>query len=280
MKKAVLFSISFLLVYCTNNGKLTNDQPLARVYDKYLYSSQIKNIVPYGLSPQDSLYVVKDHIDKWVRKQLLLYQAEQNLSEEDKNVEQQIEDYKTSLLIYKYEENYINQKLDTIITNDEIAEYYNSYSPNFILNNNLFKGIYIQVPRTSPEIYKIRRWYRSNDPEDLKNLESYCYNYATKYDYYEETWVFFDEILENMPKLYFRPENLLRYRKNFEIKDSTYYHFLKISDYRLASAVAPLEFIKNDIKSILLNKRKIQLIQELESNVYNDALNRDNFNIY
>jgi len=267
-------------VVASNNGKLANDQPLARVYDKYLYSSQIKNIFPYGLSPQDSLYIVKDHIDKWVRKQLLLYQAEQNLSEEDKNVEQQIEDYKTSLLIYKYEENFINQKLDTIITNDEIAEYYNNYSPNFILNNNLFKGIYIQVPRTSPEIYKIRRWYRSNDPEDLKNLESYCYNYATKYDYYEETWVFFDEILENMPKLYFRPENLLRYRKNFEIKDSTYYHFLKISDYRLASAVAPMEFIKNDIKSILLNKRKIQLIQELESNVYNDALNRDNFNIY
>jgi hypothetical protein len=280
MKKAILIYLVFLLPGCTNNRKLANDLPVARVYDNYLYKSQIKGIVPYGLSTEDSLLVIKDHIDKWVRKQLLLYQAEQNLSEEEKNVEKQIEDYRTSLLVFKYEESYINQKLDTVITDKEIEEYYDSYSPNFILNNNLFKGIYVQVPRTAPEIYKIRRWYRSDDPEHLKDLESYCYNYATKYEYYEEKWIYFDEILSNMPDLYLRPENLLKYRKNFEIRDSTHYHFLKISDYRLARAVAPMEFIKEDIKSILLNKRKIQLIQELEANVYNDALNRDNFNIY
>ncbi len=280
MKKAISLYLIFLLMACNQAGNQADDPPVARVYDNYLHVSQIKNIVPKGLSPEDSLLVIKDHIDKWVRKQLLLYQAEQNLSEENMNVEQQIEDYKTSLLVYKYEESYINQKLDTIITQAEIENYYNNYSPNFILNNNLFKGLYIQIPRTSPEIYKIRRWYRSDDPEHIKELESYCYNYATKYEYYEETWVYFDEILEKMPKIYMSAENLLKYRKNYEIKDSTYYHFLKITDYRLASSVAPIEFIEDDIKNILLNKRKIQLIQELEANVYNDALDRENFNIY
>lgn len=280
LKKVIFLCLTLLVITCTRPGSHADDPPVARVYDNYLYSSQINNIVPAGLSVEDSLLVVKDHIDKWVRKQLLLYQANQFLAEEDKNVEQQIEDYKTSLLVYKYEENYINQKLDTVIASEEIETYYNSYSINFILNNNLFKGIYIQVPRTAPEIYKVRRWYRSNDPEHLKELESYCYNYATKYDYFEETWVYLDDKLAQMPKIYIRPENLLKYRKSYEIKDSTYYHFLKITDYRLASTVAPLEFIEEDIKSILLNKRKIQLIQELEANVYNDALNRENFNIY
>jgi len=280
MKKVLFVYLALLAISCTKPGNLPDDPPVAKTYDNYLYSSQLKNIVPYGLSPEDSLVVIKDHIDKWIRKQLLLYQAEQNLSEENKNVEQQIEDYRTSLLIYKYEENYINQKIDTVISDEEIETYYNSYSPNFILNNNLFKGIYIQIPRTSPELYKIRSWYRSDNPDHIKKLESYCYNYATRYDYFEETWVPFDDVLNNMPKIYIRPENLLKYRKSYEIKDSTYYHFLKISDYKLTSTIAPLEFIKNDIKSILLNKRKIQLIQELEANVYNDALNRDNFNIY
>ena len=280
MRNVFIIYLLLLLLSCTQNGKKANDPPVARVYDNYLYSSQIADIVPYGLSSEDSLLVIEDHIDKWVRKQLLLYQAEQNLSEEDKNVEQQIEDYRTSLLVYKYEENYINQKLDTIISETEIEDYYNNYSFNFLLNNNLFKGIYIQVPRTAPEIYKIRRWYRSDDAENIKNLEIYCYNHASKYDYYEETWVPFDEILGSMPKIYISPENLLRYRKNFEVKDSTHYHFLKIVDYRLSSSVAPLDYIREDIKSILLNKRKIQLIQELEANVYNDALNRENFNIY
>ena len=103
---------------------------------------------------------------------------------------------------------------------------------------------------------------------------------ATKFDYFEDEWRYFPEILKNMPKIYSRPENILQYRKAYEIKDSTYYYFLKISDYRLEGMVSPLELVRNDIRSILLNKRKIQLIQELEANIYNDALNRGNFTVY
>jgi len=280
MKKFIFIFYLLVAISCLDADKAHNDVPVAKVYEEYLYASQLQSIVPNNLSLEDSLSIVKDHVDKWIRNQLLLYQAEQYLSLDEKNVEQQIEDYRTSLLIYKYEQSYINEKLDTNIKESEIENYYNNYSSNFILNNNLIKGLFIQIPRSAPEIYKIRSWYRSDAPENVKQMEQYCYNNATKFVYFEENWKYFNEILRDLPELYTRPENILQYRKSYETKDSTYYYFLKISDFRLEGSVTPLELVHQDIKSILLNKRKIQLIQELETNIYNDALNRGNFLVY
>ena len=280
LKCNLIFFLVIFLAGCLNSGKKAQEIPVAKVYDRYLYVSQLQDIVPPGLTAEDSVLIVKNYVEKWIRNQLLLFQAEQYLAPEEKDVERQIEDYRNSLLIFKYEQNFINNKLDTIVKEKNIEDYYNSYSSNFILNNNLIKGIFIQVPRSAPEIYKIRSWYRSDNPDNIKQMEQYCYANATKFDYFEDEWKYFPEILKNMPKIYSRPENILQYRKNYEIKDSTYYYFLKISDYRLEGTVSPLELVRNDIRSILLNKRKIQLIQELEANIYNDALNRGNFTVY
>lgn len=279
-KYSAIILLAILLTGCMNRSKKNGEIPVAKVYDKILFESQLQDIVPPDLSAEDSVLIVKNHLEKWVRNQLLLFQAEQYLAPEEKNVARQIEDYRTSLLIFKYEQNYINEKLDTLIKDKNIEDYYNNYSSNFILNNNLAKGIFIQVSRSAPEIYKIRSWYRSNNPDHFQQMEQYCYDYATKFDYFEENWKNFNDIVKIMPALYTSPENILRYRKNYEVKDSTYYYFLKISDFRLEGSVTPLELVREDIRSILLNKRKIQLIQELEANIYNDALNRGNFIIY
>lgn len=280
VKYTLIFFLVFFLSGCLNSGKKVQEIPVAKVYDRYLFVSQLQDIVPTGLSEEDSVLIVKNYVEKWIRNQLLLFQAEQYLAPEEKDVERQIEDYRNSLLIFKYEQSFINKKLDTLVKEKNIEEYYNNYSSNFILNNNLIKGIFIQVPRSAPEIYKIRSWYRSDNPDNIKQMEQYCYANATKFDYFEDVWRYFPEILKNMPEIYSRPENILKYRKSYEVKDSTYYYFLKISDFRLEGMVTPLELVREDIRSILLNKRKIQLIQELETNIYNDALNRGNFTLY
>jgi len=280
MKKLCVFLSVIFLSACLGNGKRTDDTPVAKVYDEYLYLSELEEVVPRGLSLEDSILVVKDHIDKWIRNRLLLYQAEQHLSLEDKYIERQIEDYRTSLLIFKYEQSYIAEKLDTLISDQEIKEYYTSYSSNFVLNNNLLKGFFIKLPRTAPQSWNARRWCKSSDPEDFKLLEQYCFEHATEYDYFEEDWTRFDQVLPKLPRIYMSPQNLLRGRQYYEAWDSTHYYFLKISDYELEGSITPMEIVAEDIRSILLNKRKIQLIQELEANIYNDALNRGNFAVY
>ena len=280
MNRILLITLMVVFVACKQKDNSKTNVHVARVYDKYLNSSQIMNIVPKGLSKTDSANIVKDHIDKWVREQLLMHQAEQYLSQDDKNVEQQIEDYRYSLLIFKYEQNFIKQKLDTSISDKQIEEYYSTHSSNFILNSPLIKGLYIQVAKNAPDIAKVKKIYRSDNTEDIRELESYCYHYASKYDYFDENWIYFDKIYNKIPETYIRPENILQSRKYYEAQDSAYIYLVKISDYKLAGEVAPMEFIKEDIKSILLNKKKIELINELESEIYNDALNHENFTVY
>ena len=280
MKSLLPFLIGIVLVGCSKDLKDPDALPIARVYDKYLYSSDLDYIIPQNLTEIDSLALVKDYIEKWVRKELILSKAEENLTEEEKDVEKQINDYRTSLLVFKYEQNLIQQRLDTNITAVEIEEYYNQNSSNFILNENLAKGIYLKIPRTAPDIWKVRRWYKSDKEEHVKELDAYCFQYAKEVDYFDDAWVQFSLILDKMPNLYNSPKNILQYRKNIEVRDSTHYYFLRVMDYHLAGAVAPIEHVENNIKSILLNKRKIQLINRLEADIYNDALNRGNFNIY
>jgi hypothetical protein len=269
-----------ILTSCTQKIDKPEELPLARVYDKYLFVSDLENIIPQNLTEIDSITLLKDYIEKWVQKQLILNQAKENLSEEEKDVDKQINDYRSSLLIFKYEQNLIQQKLDTNITKADVENYYANNASNFILNENLAKGIFLQIPKTAPDIWKVRRWYKSDQEKHIKELDAYCYQYAKQVDYFDNVWLKFDGIVEALPELYSSPKNILRYRRNIEVSDSMYYYFVRITDYRLEGTVAPIEYVTNDIKSILLNKRKIQYINRLEAEIYNDALNRGNFNIY
>lgn len=253
---------------------------MVRVFDKYLYPGNLRENIPANISASDSSILASDYIDKWIRKQLLLRKAEMNLTDDEKNVDKQLENYKSSLLIFKYEQSLIKQKLDTIISFEEVEKYYTDNPANFLLNNNIVKATFLKIPRKAPEIWNLRRWLRSDSDEDLKKLESYAFQYAEIYDYFNDDWVEFSEVEKNLPLRIDNPQNLIKYRRNYEVNDSLSYYFLNIKDYRLLGTVAPLSYVMDDIRTIIMNKRKIQLINRLESNIYNDALNRGYFTIY
>ena len=197
-----------------------------------------------------------------------------------KNVDKQLENYRSSLLIFKYEQSLIKQKLDTVISMEEIEMYYSDNPANFLLNNNIVKAIFLMVPRDAPDLWDLRRWYRNDTDDNLKKLEAYAFQYAEIYDYFDDDWVDFSEIEKNLPVRIDNPQNLLKYRKYYEVRDSTYFYFLNIKDYKLLGSVAPLSYVIQDIRTIIVNKRKITLVKRLESNIYNDALNRGYFTIY
>lgn len=275
----LLFFIGLSLSSCKNNQK-QQEKPVARVFEHYLYLSDIEEIIPENISPSDSALLANDYIDKWIRKELLVNKAELNLTDDEKSVDKQIENYKSSLLIFKYEQNLIQQKIDTVITENEVKEYYNSNLSNFLLNNNIVKALFIQAPVQSPDLSKLRRWYRSTFDEDVKKLDAYAFQYAKKYDYFNDDWVDFRQIEKALPIKIDNPENFIKYRKNFEITDSTFIYLVNLKDFRLTGEVAPFEYVEQNIRTIIMNKRKVQMIKKLEANVYNDALNRGYFTIY
>lgn len=278
----VLVLLVMLMPQCGREGGSNRREPLARAFDNYLYPEDMKDVLPEGLPIDDSLAVARDFINKWVRSQLILNKAELNLTEEEKDVEQQIEDYRTSLLIYIYEQSYTNQLLDTVILDDEIQAYLEENPSNFVLPETIIKGSFIQVPSSAPEVYRLRQWCTSGDPENDANIEAYCVEHAETYDHFDDRWVNLSEVLELMPRTLYSPDYSVRSRKLIEMRntDSTYYYFLSIRNYALGGEVSPIDLVADNIRSIILNKRKIEIVSDLESNIYNDGQDRGYFTIY
>ena len=278
--KYFVFIVLLFFVACKPSINKEESKPLAKVYDKYLYESDIKDLFTSNISKDDSVTIARNYINDWVKKQLLLNKAELNLTEESKDIEKEIQDYRSSLLIFKYKQELIKQKLDTVVTNEEIEEYYNEYSANFVLNHNIVKVLYLKISKEAPEIEKVKWWYKSSSSENQSRLEDYCYQYATKYDNFNDEWIPFSNILLEIPTNIEDQERFLRFQRYIETEDDLFHYFVKINEHSLKSTVQPLEYAQLKVKSIILNKRKFTFFDELENTVYNDALNHNEFIIY
>jgi hypothetical protein len=161
-----------------------------------------------------------------------------------------------------------------------MENYYSANEKSFLLNSNIVKALFIKLPVETPNIDKIKTLARSNEQNDLQQLEAICYQFAEKFDDFDEAWVPLDRISVELPEEINNEENFLRRTTFFESSDSTWLYLVTIRDYRLRSTLAPYEYVKDDIKRILWNSRRLEFIQSLENGIYNDALKENKFTIF
>jgi len=279
--RCLLVFITVIGVSCQSRDGRKREEPLARVYDQYLYPSDIEGLFSNSLTKADSQQVARRYINKWITQQLLLRKAELNLSPSELDeIQHQLEETRSSLVIFKYEQLLQKQKIDTVITDEQIEEYYRQMASDFVTDRNIVKALYVKVPKNAPNIEKVRTLYRSSRVEDMNELESYCYQYANKYDFFDEDWIYFDNIKSQLPSEIFNDEQFLRYNTSFEMQDSSFYYFVHVREYRLAGSPAPLSFVRDKIQSIILNKRKIEFIRKLEEDIVKDGIKNNEFEIY
>lgn len=284
MNRICLYVSCILIVVSSCNRKKTavdqNRKAIARANTAYLYEDDVKDIVPFGTNPKDSLELIKKFIDNWVHETLVIQKAESNLSEDKKNVDKQLQDYRNSLITFAYEKELVNQKLDTIVTATEIEEYYNNNKANFELKDNIIKVIYIKVNKTAPEMKKLKNWYKSDEPKDREQLASYCHQFAANYYLDDNSWLFFDDLLKEIPIQTYNKELFLQNNRFVEVNDSLYNYFVNIKGFKIRNSLSPISFEKENIKNIILNKRKLQLIAKMKEDVYTDAVNNNKIEIF
>jgi hypothetical protein len=172
------------------------------------------------------------------------------------------------------------EKMDTTITDAELENYYASNEKSFTLNSNIVKALFIKIPSEVPDLNRIRTLVRSNDQNDLQQLESICYQFAEKFDDFNEDWVMMDRLSLELPQEIENEENFLRRTTFYETTDSSSVYLISIRDYRLRSTLAPFEYVRDDIKRIIINTRRFEFIQSLENGIYNEALKENSFKIY
>ncbi len=276
-----LLLITILFYNCSekqNND--TKEKVVARVFSEELYASDLKNLVPDGISSKDSLDLIKKHIEQWIQDKLVLNYAKNNLTDEQLNVEKEVDEYRKNLIIYNYQKELISQKLDTVVQQAEIEKYYTEFSSNFILKDNIAHVYYIKLNKKTPGLEKVKKWYTSNNQKDIENLRSFCIQFAENYFLDDNTWLLFDDILKEVPIENYNTELLLKNNTNIELADDNYFYFLRIKGYKIKNSVSPLSFEKNNIKNIIINKRKLQLIDQMKREVYNNALDKKDFEIF
>lgn len=266
---------------CRNRTGIRNRIPVAEVGKTVLYNDDIPGPLYEGTSTQDSTTLVQNYINNWARRKLILMKAEENLSGDlMKEVDRQLEETRANLLIYQYQRQMILERMDTIISDAELENYYTSNEKAFILTSNIVKALFIKLPLETPGLESVRKLARSNDPGDIQQLESYCFQFAQKFDDFNEDWVTMDRLFAELPEDIGNQENFLRRNTFYETTDSASVYLISIRDYRLKSSLAPFEYVRNDIKRIIWNTRRLELIQSMENGIFNDALKENRLTIY
>lgn len=265
------------------NKKASEDetrQPVARVNTAYLYRDELLGIVPANASKEDSASWVEAYIDSWIRKQLLIQEASKKININEAEVERKILDYRYSIIAYEYQTQYIKQNLDTVVQDPEIESYYKANIDNFILKQNIIRATFMKVPKNAPQLKKIKDWIFSEKASDQTELKSYCLSFSAAYHISDSTWMVFDELVRNSPIVEIPNKvQFLKTNPYYETEDEIYLYFLKVDEYRISDNVSPLEFVKDEIKNIILNKRKVELAKKLEDEVYSHALDQKEFEI-
>lgn len=270
--------IIFLLAACRNER--ADKIAVAQVGEYTLYKEDIEKVFPRNLKEQDSILWADDFIKKWVRSKLVILNAEQNLSAEQKNVEKELEEYRNSLLTYRYKNELLAQKMDTVVSGAEIEAYYARHNNEFILKQNIVRAIFLKSPLEVANPEKVKSLTRGEDLQKLAQLDQYSIQYAKVYDRFGDKWVAARDVFHQFPEEIHDEESFLKRNRFIESSDTDYYYFICIREYRLAGQVAPLGYVETDIKNILLNERKIKFLRDIEDDIYNEGLASNKFKIF
>ncbi len=256
-------------------------KPVARVNDVYLYRDELSGIVTGNTSKEDSTARVMAYINSWIRKQLLISEATKKININEAEVERKILDYRYSLIGYEFQNYYIKQNLNDSISDQEIEFYYKEHLDNFILKQNIVRGTFIKVPTGAPRTNQLKGLIYSEKEKDIEELKSYCLSFSAAYHLSDSSWIAFDKLVVNSPLA--EIPNKIQFLKSYtyyETTDNEFLYFLKIENYKISDNVSPVEFVKEDIKNIILNKRKVELARKLEEEVYENATKRKEFEVF
>jgi hypothetical protein len=268
------------LTSCTAFFKKKSDRVLARVYDEYLYDSDLKGLFTPGTLPKDSLAITKNFIDNWIRQKLIIHQAEKNLSETQMDFTSQLENYKNSLIIYEYENALVRQNLDTLITDVEIQNYYDANQQNFLLKDNIIQIQYVKLRLKSNYLKQFKKLLSSNNADDKNSLSALCEKQAEDYFLDDQNWLLFSDLLKQIPIKTYNQEEFLKNHRDLEYQDSLFVYLVRFKDFKIKESISPLSFEKKRIRDIILNKRKIELISRMQDDIYSNARKKSIFEIY
>lgn len=271
----VLLAMSSCQQQVEHGGKT----PLAQVGDHFLYREDMAQALPYGISGTDSVRFVNEFVQKWLEEQVLYEKAEHNVRGDEK-IERMVAEYRRTLVMNNYEHMLLLQRMNEELTEEELQGYYNENKQLFILEEPVIKGVLIKVPLTSPGLKDLKRWYKEKTDEALEELEKYAFRNSVLYEYFYEHWVPVSElegkIIVNLAEL----SSEFDKHHDIEVEDEEYCYLLHIDEYLLKGEEKPYDLARNEIINLLANKRKVEFMNNVKKDLYNQSMEMGRIKYY
>ncbi len=284
MKYLALFFIGFLFFSCEyiQSAKTTKKQEvIAAIGKDKLYRSDLAGLITKDLSEEDSVIFAKSYINSWAKERLMLKKAQENLSEvQGDEIDELVEKYRQSLYVNSFKERLIQQELDTVIRKFNYIKYYNASKENFKLNEELLKIKYVCFGDDFLDKKEVIEKFESDVDEDLEALENLTINFKD-YVLRDSEWISYSDFIEKIPILKkFPKRDLLKKSKIIQMEDSLGVYLVQIKDVLKRNDIAPLSYVRGNIKQLILHKRKLELIREIEKTLINEAIRNNKFKEY
>lgn len=275
------YLVFFLGIFVLNACGKSNPQQekiLARVGEKKLFAKDLVGLVGIGTPKKDSIEIIKKYLETWVRKQLLLQQAQKDTKINEAEIERKLLDYRYDLLAYEFEKEYVRKNLDTNVKLSEIEDYYKNNPANFELKQNIIKSFLIKTTKNHEKKDEIRNIIVQGD---IKKIQEIVTKHASQSVLNDSVWVDFEQMIKNTPfQQIANKTDFLRANRFSESSDDVSTYYLLVKDYKISNQLSPLEFVKNRIKQMIVNQRKVQILQKMEKSMYEEARKNKNFEIF
>ena len=272
--KSLIFLLPFVIFSC-------NDAPdakvLASVYNQDLFDYEVYNKMPVNI--QDSVFFINTYIDKWIRKKILHHHANINIKVKSERIKESVKKFEESLVINEYQQQLLNQKFDTIIELNELLNYYEKNKNQYRLNQNIFMGRFLIIDKIAPNIKRLFKIFRSNNKNDIDELTNYCLLYAKEYFINDSSWIYFDQLKKKIPTD-ISTYNYLLNTKFDVFEDEKLLYLLDIKKYKIKGDLSPFEIEKDNIKALILNRKKIKYLDQLEDDLIINAKALNKIKIY
>lgn len=278
MRKAIsIILLVCALVSCQKIQRDLTRDAILEMNGNFLYLDEIEKIIPKGLSIADSAEYANTYKKQWIISNLMYEKALKNVGS-SKDVDKLTELYKRELIINKYQQILISEKLKHI-PEDSLFSFYNKNKDLFLLKDPIIKGIFIQVHNTAPDQSELSKLLSEINDDNLDSIMRYCTGNAIKYDFFIDNWTPYQEIANKLPQLIESTDPILS-RGTIVQQSEEYSYYLKVTGLCKAGDPSPYELIKSELHNILLNKEKIQFITDFRQELYNEAINQGLVHFY
>ncbi len=276
--KIRLAVIGLILAGCQYFQRDVDKTPVAKIYDTYLYFEDIDTAVYQQKSPEDSLNAIHQYIEEWAYRTLLLKQAERNV--DTVKINRLVEQYRRDLLTDTYKDRLLQKYIDTVVTQDTLQWYYERYKDYFLSKEPEIKPEFLVVAKNHPKVNKFKKWFFSGKPAYFDSLIKNTNNFS-KYNLSAGKWYLMKDFKKELPVFEnMNDKFILKKGKKFVLTDSLSLYLVFVNDVVLKNQTLPLSIVKDDLKQLILSKRKQAALPELENSIKQEAISKKIFKIY